>query len=67
MEIAREPSSIGPVCDSIAQTKRELHGCGSTPKTKVASTDLGKQSYLLRTRGKLPLVLPLAVKANSVN
>lgn len=41
--------------------------CGSTPKTLAGLTDLGKQSYLLRTRGKFPLVLSLPEKANSAS
>lgn len=41
------------------------HRCGSTPKILVGLTDLGKQSYLLRRRGKFLLVLPLPVKGNS--
>lgn len=54
MENAREPSSRGQECDSITQTKRELADVAALPK-QGGLTDLGRQSYLLRTRGKFPL------------
>lgn len=60
------PPSMGQVWQHCSD-QEGAHRCGSSPKTQVASTELGKQSHLLRTREEFPLVPPLPVKANSVN